>query len=93
MLGYGNGYLLNQNSEIVSVEPDHKYPTRFINKNMESLFKFIAVYLSYEDKIKNADDDNIDRKIIEIKRKFNKIDVQALSNEENWWSILLEQLE
>lgn len=89
----GTDICVNQNGEIVSVDPAHEYPTRFINKNMESFFQFIAVYLSYKDEITNADEDNMVRIITEIKRKFNKIDIQALSNEENWWSVLLEQLE
>lgn len=48
---------------------------------MVSFFKFIAVYLSYKDEITNVDEDNIVRIIIEIKRKFDKIDIQALRNE------------
>ncbi|MBD5088291.1 MAG: hypothetical protein HDT30_05690 [Clostridiales bacterium] len=90
---FGTDICVNQNGEIVSVDPEHEYPTRFINKNLESLFGCIAVYLSYANKITDATDDNILGIIKEIERKFDQIDVQALSNEENWWSIILEQLE
>ena len=28
-----------------------------------------------------------------IRTEFNMIDIRALSSEENWWSIILEQIE
>ena len=47
----------------------------------------------YEDKINDIDDDEIHQVIWEIRKNFDVIDIQALSDEENWWSIILEQVE
>lgn len=90
---FGTDICINKKEEIVSVDPKHQYPTRFINKNLKCFIKFIIVYLFYEDKIIDASDDKINTVIEEIREKFNEIDIQALSNEENWWSIILEQIE
>lgn len=69
------------------------YPTRFINTNLECFIKFIIIYLSYAEKIINAHDEEINNVMAEIREKFDLVDKQALHNEENWWSIILEQIE
>lgn len=90
---FGTNICINSKEEIVSIDSENEYPMRFINKNLETFIEFIITFLSYEDKINNADDDEIMQVIQEIKKEFNIIDIQALSNEENWWSIILEQIE
>ena len=49
--------------------------------------------MSYKDKINEADDDEINQIVQEIRTEFDIIDIQALSNEENWWSTILEEIE
>lgn len=62
------------------------------NNTKKILCDIIVIYLSYEDIMKDTDD-GIDQTIQEIREKFDMIDAQALSSEENWWSIILEQVE
>ena len=90
---YGTNICINQKDEIVSVDPEHEYPTRFINQNLEYLLKFIVVFLSYEKVIINTSDEDVHNVIENVKREFEEIDIQALSDEENWWSVILEQIE
>ena len=84
---------INKRNEVVVIDTKNEYPIRFINKNLESFLHFIIIFLSYKDKINEADDDEINQIVQEIRTEFDIIDIQALSNEENWWSTILEEIE
>ena len=88
----GTNICINNKDEIVAIDKEGKYPKRFINKNLEAFLEFIVIYLSYEYIMKDTNDD-IDQTIQEIREKFDMIDAQALNSEENWWSLILEQVE
>lgn len=88
---FGTNICINHKDEIVSIDLENEYPIRFINKSLEAFLKFI-IFLSYREKI-DDEDDEISRVIQEIRNEFDMIDIQALSNEENWWPIILEQIE
>ena len=90
---FGTSICINSKEEIVSIDQENEYPNRFINKDLETFLEFILFFLSYENKINNATDDEIGQIIKEIKQEFHKMDRKALSGEENWWSVLLEQIE
>ena len=89
----GTNICVNHRDEIISVDMESEYSIRFINKNLETFLKFIVVILSYENEINEANDDEINQVIQKVRTEFNMIDIQALSSEENWWSIILEQIE
>ena len=58
-----------------------------------SFLHFIVIFLLHEDEINSADDDTISQIIQKIKVEFEQIDELALNNQENWWPIILEQIE
>lgn len=89
----GTNICINKNDEIISVDFENEYPTRLINKNLESFLNFIVIFLLHEDEINSADDDTISQIIQKIKAEFEQIDELALNNQENWWPIILEQIE
>lgn len=89
----GTNICINKNDEIISVDFENEYPTRLINKNLESFLHFIVIFLSHEDEINSADDDTISQIIQKIKAEFEQIDELALNNQENWWPIILKQIE
>ena len=89
----GTNICISKNDEIISVDFENEYPTRLINKNLESFLHFIVIFLLHEDEINSADDDTISQIIQRIKAEFEQIDELALNNQENWWSIILEQIE
>lgn len=90
---FGTNICINPKDEIVSIDLEDEYPIRYINKNLETFLEFIITFLSYEDKINDAGDDEINQVMQEIRQIFDRIDIQALSDEENWWPIILEQVE
>ena len=84
---------INIKGEIVSVDPQQVYPTRFINADLECFIQFIIIYLSHEERIIDASDDEINKILNDIRKEFDIVDKLVLQNEENWWSIILEQIE
>ena len=90
---FGTNICINHKDELVSVDMENEYPVRFINKNLESFLKFVLIFLSQENDITEADEDEINQIMQKIRTEFNMIDIRALSSEENWWSIILEQIE
>ena len=54
------------------------------------LLQLLAVLV---DEVADDDDDEINQVMQKVRTEFNIIDIQALSSEENWWSIILEQIE
>lgn len=90
---FGTNICINSKDEIVSVDLENEYPIRFINKNLETFLQFIIIFLSYEDQITDIDDEKIDQVMHKIRQEFDMVDIQALKNEENWWAIILEQVE
>ena len=89
----GTDICISFKEEIVSVDPQHVYPARFINTNLECFIKFIVIYLLYAEKIVNASDEEINNILTDIRKEFDLVDKCALHDEENWWSIILEQIE
>ncbi len=75
------------------LDRENEYPIRFINRSLESFLEFIVIIIKYEDELKESDDDEIIKVMQKIRKEFDEIDIQALSSDENWWSIILEQLE
>ena len=94
-IGSDNGteICIDPNNEIVSVDVYGVYQKRFVNSSLENLFECVAIYLIYTDRLKSAEDDEISILIGEIRQKFSCVDQRALDDEENWWSVILEQVE
>lgn len=90
---FGTNICVNHKDEIVSIDTENEYPVRFINKDLETFLKFIVIFLSHENEIEEADDDEIDQVMKKVTTEFDMTDIRALSSEENWWSIILEQIE
>lgn len=90
---FGTNICVNHKDEIVSIDTENEYPIRFINKDLETFLKFIVIFLSHDNEIEEADDDEIDQVMQKVRTEFDMTDIRALSSEENWWSIILEQIE
>ena len=90
---YGTDLCIDSKGEIISLDPDHELPTRFINQDLKSFLKFLNLFTVYYTKIGEAGEEEQIQILEEMKGEFNRIDSRALDNEENWWSVILEQIE
>ena len=77
---------------VYSVDPDNKLPTRFVNSSIESLSKFLHQYSEY---LKEIDETDKEEDQIQLLSKWQErclaIDDAALSADDTWWRVVLEQ--
>ena len=74
--------------EIYSIKESE---TRFINSNIEVFLKFLQIYISVE--FEKVSDEDIAELINGVEERFNHLDSKSLEDEENWWPVILEQIE
>lgn len=90
---FGTKICVNHQGEVLSIDLEGEYPMRYINSNLSSFLECIAIYLSFEDAMKSSDEEEIGQVIDKLKENFDLIDSSALCSNENWWPVILEQIE
>ena len=90
---YGTDICIDLKGEVISLDPEQELPTRFINRDLEAFLKFLGIFTAYYMKACEADEEEQIQILEEMKEEFNKVDSLALDYEENWWSVILEQIE
>lgn len=91
---FGTSICINiKTDEIFSIDDDNELPVRFINSNIKCLLGCLMVYIKYQPQLIEADDEEVFNIVKEIRESFIKFDLRALENDENWWSVILEQIE
>lgn len=90
---YGTNICINSKGEVISLDPEQELPTRFINRDLETFLKFINIFTAYHMKVREADEEEQIQILDEMKEEFDKVDSRALDDEDNWWSVIVEQME
>jgi hypothetical protein len=80
-------------NEIYSFDVGNELPKRFINSDISKLLQLLLKYKKFKSSIVDCSDEEVALVISKLKVEFIKIDNKALADEENWWSVLLEQHE
>lgn len=96
MLGEDNGTIFclkEKCEEVWSIDPEGELPSRFINSSIRSFFTFLYIYLSHQEALKNASDEEAGNIVRQLRTEFEGIDDRALLESENWWSVILEEIE
>lgn len=94
-IGYDYGTILSlklKTGEIWAVDPNGRTPPRFVNSRLSDFILFLAVYDSYGHERQRASDEEDESIVQEIRRRFTARDPRALDDQENWWSLILEQM-
>ncbi|TCS93245.1 SUKH-4 family immunity protein [Hazenella coriacea] len=79
--------------QIISIDEQAEYPTRFVNSSITNLLQFMMIYKKKLPALKDATDEEACKIVDQINKEYKRIDSKAIENEENWWSIILEQTE
>lgn len=66
---------------------------RIINSSIEHFINFLQIYFTRRPELSKADDEEAVEIVRSMRDDFDKLDAMALSNEENWWAVILEQTE
>ena len=74
-------------------DPGGKLPTRFVNSTAKQLGAFIVAYGRYCADARAARDEADTDTIVEgLRRTLVALDPAATADPENWWSLVLEQV-
>jgi len=79
--------------EMFLIDTNSTISVRFINSNIEFFLGFTAIYLtetSGKEFATHEEAMNIVKRLQEI---FSELDYEALEDPNNWWSVILEQVE
>src|SRR5262249_1033405 len=91
---YGTKICIGEDTgELISIDEEGKLPTRYINSRIDLFLVFLEIYLTAQ----QSRDDTTDAEAFALARhlrhEFRSLDQQALDDPENWWSVILEQVE
>ncbi|WP_024833712.1 SUKH-4 family immunity protein [Ruminiclostridium josui] len=91
---YGTKICIRENlNEIISVDIERDMNIRIINSSIEHFINFLQIYFTRRPELSKADDEEAVEIVRSMRDDFDKLDAMALSNEENWWAVILEQTE
>ena len=77
---------------IQAVYEDDDLPIRYINSSIENFVLFIMFFEQYQLSLTEDEDENM-KKLTDLQSTFNEYDETALNYEENWWAVIIEQIE
>jgi len=90
----GTYLCINPQGEIIAVDQENESLTRFINKDLRSFLDYIVIYLTSQERALEIEDEDERMQVLEeMREEFMKIDGSALDDEENWWAVIIEQIE
>jgi len=90
---YGTEVCIRKGSgEVVSVDVQREYPTRFINTGLPQFIECLYVVSVERAEFVSLDDEEIDRRVLGIEREIARVDQRALQDDENWWAVIVEQM-
>ncbi len=85
----------SQSGAVLSVDSKQKLMTRYVNSGVRELGLFLTVHKrDYLDnpKIPNLSEEEAQPIIDAIEKEFRSVDKSALTDPDNWWSVILEQM-
>jgi hypothetical protein len=80
------------NGEVITIDIEGKYPTRFVNSHIETFVGFLALYIDEYCKFNNLSDTELDKKAFKLDERFRELDLNAFKSKNTWWSCITEQL-
>ena len=86
---------VEDDDHIVSVDAYQELMTRFVNSSVAKFAECLLAYRSLPEpeQAKKATKEMIKKQLDSLREQFNKIDPKALSDPDNWWSVIIEEQE
>jgi hypothetical protein len=79
---------------VYSVDLKNELPTRFVNTDVDCLGKFLSAHQRYASEVIKTDSEGEQLKIVKrLREELVAIDSKAFDEPENWWAVVLEQME
>lgn len=87
--------VVDQETGVVeSIDPDGELPTRFVNSSIDHLASCIEAFATYIEVVRETDDDSRIAEACEALREcLAAVDPASTAGPDNWWSLVLEQVD
>ena len=99
LLIFGDDYGTNlcvdlRDGFVYSVDSKNELPIRFVNRSVRCLAKFLDAHRQCVTKLSRTDTEEQQLQVIRsLSEQLNAIDSRALLQRENWWAVVLEQMQ
>jgi hypothetical protein len=77
---------------VVAIDARGELAERPVNSDAIRLVAFLTIYDQSLPQLRHASDEDAGAIVGHLRDQFAKIDPQAMSGEENWWPVVLEQV-
>lgn len=79
---------------VVSIDPRHKLPPRFVNSEIALLAEFVNAYKEYAERVRRLRNESEAIKLVQTLRvRLSVLDPAAFESPDPWWATVLEQAE
>jgi hypothetical protein len=82
-----------KSGNISVIDSRDELPMRFVNSDLASLVGFLQLLAETQKRLRGATEDEGRALIEQLRKEFMSNDAKALAGDENWWSVVLEQME
>lgn len=89
---YGTKISVDANEQVWSVS-EGSLPLRFVNTSLAQFVLFLGIYRYRPPALTPVTDEQAAGILTELRHEFGEADPLALADIENWWSVILEQIE
>lgn len=79
--------------EVESFSLTGEYPTRFVNTSLALFVEFLFLVSAERKRFPDLGDDEIDQLIAALEDRLRQLDGRALADRDNWWAVIVEQLQ
>jgi len=77
--------------QIYVIDSYDELPTRFVNSDVVALVYCLALYVEAQASFLTSQDADVEQIVSQLRNRISAKDVKALDNEENWWSVILDE--
>lgn len=89
----GSYLCIDPHGEVIAIDRLDGLLIRFVNKDLKAFLDYIVIYIIFQKKALEVKDEEGVQVLENMREEFMKIDEKALDNEENWWAVIIEQIE
>lgn len=79
--------------QVVSVSLDAEHLDRFVNTSVPLFAEFLMLVTAERIRFPGLADDEIDQVVAALEYRLQELDPPALHSPDNWWSVIIEQLQ
>lgn len=91
---YGTAICIEtRTGEVVSISRGDEYPDRFVNSDIASFVEFMVLVTRERTSFPDLGGVEIEDAIRRLRVTLQSIDRRALDDPENWWSVIMEQMQ